>query len=113
MSDAMTDAYRMERESTAEDTYLEALINYLHESTPSHKSKMEECMKNYGELLRGRDGLKELEEQFQKLESNNREVWKELETYEATLLFKKRPHLKQKFLHAAEKRKIGSLQWVI
>ena len=112
MSDAMTDAYRMERQGNAEDAYLDALINFLYDSSPANKSTLEVCMKKFGDLIRGYNGLRILEEQCNKLESNDRATWKEVEM-DAASLFKRRPNLRKLFLESAEKRKIGSLQWVI
>jgi hypothetical protein len=113
MGDAMTDSAHMALESKAEDLYAEALLNFLNETDSKKREVAIKKMNEYAEIFRGSNILKELRSEFQKLEENDEESWKWFSKNSEKTIFLSRPDLKKVFLLAAQKRGIGSMQWVV
>lgn len=112
MGDALKHSIELDNEENAKEAYIEAVINYLTIPTEQNKTISLDRMFDYNTLNKG-NILKELQIEFEKLNSNDHYYWKMFNTWAEQQLFYRRPELRVQLLEAAQNRKIGSYKWTI
>lgn len=116
MSDALWDSHKADLRDKAEHAFMKATVRYLNEPTDRRRAIVQKTIELFAKMSGNNADtiLKEIPKIIERLQGNEEQEWRNFkEAAHRNLFFKWNKHLEDLFTKTAQRRKIGSTQWVI